>query len=70
MSERRVGENLVPLGLLAGATLVRDVDVDQILTYDDVEIDRSTTISQLRALQDRLLEGHPVAASLAGLAAR
>jgi predicted homoserine dehydrogenase-like protein len=61
-------ERLAPLGLLAGARLLRDVDVDRVLTYDDVEIDTSTTISQLRALQDRLLEGHPLpAASLAGL---
>jgi predicted homoserine dehydrogenase-like protein len=60
-------ERLVPLGLLAGARVTRDVDVDHLLTYDDVEIDTSTTISQLRALQDRLLEGHPVAASIPGV---
>jgi len=53
-------ERLVPLGLLAGARGIRDVDVDHVLTYDDVEIDTSTTIAQLRALQDRLLEGHPI----------
>ena len=55
-------ENLVPLGLLAGARLTRDVDVDQILTYDDVEIDSSTTIAQLRALQDRLIATEPASA--------
>jgi predicted homoserine dehydrogenase-like protein len=48
-------EHLVPLGLLAGARLARDVDVDHILTYDDVELDTSTTIYQLRVLQDQLL---------------
>ena len=53
-------ERLVPLGLLAGARLTRDVDVDHILTYDDVELDTSTTIYQLRALQDQLL-GHRAA---------
>jgi predicted homoserine dehydrogenase-like protein len=52
-------ENLVPLGLLAGARVTRDVDVDHILTYDDVEIDTTTTIAQLRALQDRLLATEP-----------
>jgi predicted homoserine dehydrogenase-like protein len=52
-------EKLVPLGLLAGARLVRDVDVDHILTHDDVELDTSTTIYQLRALQDRLLAAEP-----------
>ena len=55
-------ENLVPLGLLAGARLTRDVDVDHILTYDDVELDTSTTIYQLRALQDRLLATEPAGA--------
>ena len=52
-------ENLVPLGLLAGARLTRDVDVDHLLTYDDVELDTSTTIYQLRALQDQLLATEP-----------
>ena len=47
--------------------MVRDVDVDHVLTYDDVEIDTSTTIAQLRALQDRLLEGHPIVAAPADL---
>jgi predicted homoserine dehydrogenase-like protein len=61
-------ERLVPLGLLAGARLTRDVDVDHILTYDDVEIDSTTTIAQLRALQDRLLASEPTAtAPLAGV---
>jgi predicted homoserine dehydrogenase-like protein len=55
-------ERLVPLGLLAGARLARDVDVDHILTYDDVELDTSTTIYQLRALQDQLLATEPAGA--------
>jgi predicted homoserine dehydrogenase-like protein len=55
-------ERLVPLGLLAGARLTRDVDVDHILTYDDVELDTSTTIYQLRALQDQLLATEPASA--------
>ncbi len=55
-------ENLAPLGLLAGARLTRDVEVDHILTYDDVEIDSNTTIAQLRALQDRLLATEPASA--------
>jgi predicted homoserine dehydrogenase-like protein len=62
-AETAKAERLVPLGLLAGARVIRDVDVDHVLTYDDVEIDTSTTIAQLRALQDRLLEGHPVVAA-------
>jgi predicted homoserine dehydrogenase-like protein len=63
-AEAAKAEGLVPLGLLAGGRLLRDVERDQILTYDDVEIDTSTTIAQLRALQDRLLDGHPVVAGL------
>jgi predicted homoserine dehydrogenase-like protein len=67
-AETAKSERLVPLGLLAGARVIRDVDVDHVLTYDDVEIDASTTIAQLRALQDQLLEGHPiVAAPLPGI---
>src|SRR3954467_15315067 len=67
-AETAKAERLVPLGLLAGARLVRDVDVDHVLTYDDVEIDTSTTIAQLRALQDQLLDGQPiVAAPLPGI---
>jgi predicted homoserine dehydrogenase-like protein len=53
-------EQLVPLGLLAGATVVRKVKTDQVLSYEDVEINRSSTIAQLRALQDSLLEGRPL----------
>jgi predicted homoserine dehydrogenase-like protein len=65
-------ENLVPQGLLAGARVVRDVDVDQLLTYDDVEIDTNTTIAHLRALQDQLLQGYPIqpASSAASLIKR
>jgi predicted homoserine dehydrogenase-like protein len=46
---------LLPLGLAARATVVRDVAVDQPLTYDDVELDDGSTILQLRRLQDQLL---------------
>ncbi len=54
-------QRLVPLGLLEGARVTRRVAADQVLTYDDVQIDATTTIAQLRALQDGLLDGHPVA---------
>ena len=46
---------LLPLGLAARATVVRDVAIDQPLTFEDVELDESSTILQLRRLQDRLL---------------
>jgi len=60
-------ERLVPLGLLAGARLARDVDVDHILTYDDVELDTSTTIYQLRVLQDQLLATEPASGPIPGI---
>jgi len=46
---------LLPLGLAARATVVRDVAIDQPLTYEDVELDEGSTILQLRRLQDQLL---------------
>src|SRR5215203_4824047 len=46
---------LLPLGLAARATVVRDVAIDQPLAYEDVELDESSTILQLRRLQDQLL---------------
>lgn len=49
-------ERLVPLGLLAGAVLRRDVPKGQALTYDDVELDEQQTIVHLRRLQDLEVE--------------
>jgi predicted homoserine dehydrogenase-like protein len=46
---------LLPLGLAARATVVRDVAIDQPLGYDDVELDDGSTILHLRRLQDQLL---------------
>lgn len=57
---------LVPLGLLEGARLIRDVPADQIITADDVELRPGTTIAALRQLQDRLLQGVPLPASIGG----
>jgi predicted homoserine dehydrogenase-like protein len=47
-------ENLLPLGLVAGARVVRDVEIDTPLTYDDVELDVDSVIVSMRAMQDRL----------------
>jgi predicted homoserine dehydrogenase-like protein len=43
----------VPLGVLAGARLLRDVPAGTYLTHDDVELDESSTIVALRRLQER-----------------
>jgi predicted homoserine dehydrogenase-like protein len=56
------------LGLLDGATLIRDVAVDAVLTADDVELRPGTTIAALRQLQDKLLAGVPLPIAIAGSA--
>lgn len=48
-------DNLVPLGVLQGATVVRPVKAGDPLTYDDVALDESQTILALRRLQDSFL---------------
>ena len=45
-------EGVVPLGLLPGAKLKRDVARDESITYDMVGINTDTTLYRLRALQD------------------
>jgi len=48
-------DGLVPLGVLAGARLVKDVQVGTLVTTDDVELDQTSTIVALRRLQDSLV---------------
>ncbi len=50
-------EGLVPLGLVAGARVLRDVPAGTLLSHRDVAIDTTTTIASLRRLQDQLLAG-------------
>ena len=45
-------ENVVPLGLLTGAKLLRDAPTDAAITYDMVEIVKGSTLYHLRAMQD------------------
>ena len=47
-------DGLVPLGVLAGARLTRNVPVGALLTTADVELDQGSTIVALRQLQDTL----------------
>jgi predicted homoserine dehydrogenase-like protein len=61
-------EGVVPLGLLPGAKLKRDVSTDQTITYDMVDLNTSTTLYHLRALQDDIYFGRSVAASKVPLA--
>ena len=48
-------DGLVPLGVLAGAVLKRDVPVDHVLTYDDVELDESLLIVRMRRIQEEMI---------------
>jgi predicted homoserine dehydrogenase-like protein len=61
-------EGVVPLGLLPGAKLRREVSTDQTITYDMVDLNTSTTLYHLRALQDDNYFGRSGAASKVPLA--
>jgi predicted homoserine dehydrogenase-like protein len=54
-------EGVVPLGLLPGAKLKRDVSTDQTITYDMVDLITSTTLYHLRTLQDDNVSKVPLA---------
>ena len=47
-------DGAVPLGVLAGAVLRKDVPVDHLLTYDDVELDESSAIVRMRRIQESM----------------
>jgi len=47
-------ENLVPIGLLQNAIAKRDLPIDHLVTYDDVELDEDATIFKLRKEQEAL----------------
>ena len=63
-------DNGVPLGVLAGATLKRDVPIDQMLTYDDVELLEDSVIVKMRRIQEAMWTPRPVAAGAARPAGR
>ena len=45
-------ERLLPIGLAEGCKVVRAVEKDEVLTYDDVEVPEGRTADRLRAEQD------------------
>lgn len=47
-------ENLLPMGIAAGARMRRRVPKDQVLTYDDVDLPAASLACRLRAEQDRM----------------
>ncbi len=58
-SEDFARDGLVPLGVLSGAVLKRDVPADHTLTYDDVELDERSVIVRMRRIQEDIAEGKP-----------
>ncbi|CAL8970574.1 MAG: oxidoreductase [Actinobacteria bacterium] len=52
--------NAIPIGLVAGCRLTRDLPADAILTYDDVEIDETRPLVAMRRLQDALIASHVI----------
>ncbi|MFM8522768.1 MAG: NAD(P)H-dependent oxidoreductase [Actinomycetota bacterium] len=47
-------ENLVPLGVIAGAKVVKAIGVNELLTYENVELKEDSLIVRLRKEQDSL----------------
>ncbi|NOY55291.1 MAG: NAD(P)-dependent oxidoreductase [Actinobacteria bacterium] len=45
-------QHLLPLGLAPGSKVLRDIEMGETLTYDDVALDESLTVVNLRRLQD------------------
>lgn len=58
LAEIARAERLLPLGIAQNATLRHDIEIGQPLRYDDVILDETQTVVQLRRLQDQWL-GHP-----------
>ncbi len=48
--------NHIPIGLIAGNTIAKeDIPADSYLTYENTEVDTSTTVYRLRKLQDEFI---------------
>ena len=54
--DKAKAEGLLPLGLAAGSVVKRPVKAGEFLTYDDVDLNPSSTIVTLRKLQDTLMK--------------
>ena len=48
-------QNAIPIGIVGGCRLKRDLPADAIVTYDDVEVDESRPLVAMRRLQDSML---------------
>ncbi len=47
-------DNLVPIGLIEGAIVQKPIKVGDLITYEQVQVDESLMIVQLRRMQDTL----------------
>lgn len=47
-------DNLVPIGLVAGAKIIKPIGVGELLTYDHIELKAGSLIVSLRAKQDEM----------------
>jgi predicted homoserine dehydrogenase-like protein len=47
-------DNLVPIGLIADAKIIKPIGVGELVTYDHVELNHDSFIVQLRKKQDEL----------------
>ena len=50
-------QNLLPIGLVEGCRLKRDIGRDEVLTYDDVELPEGRLCDKLRAEQNAHFSG-------------
>lgn len=48
-------QNAIPIGIVGGCRLKRDLPAHAIVTYDDVEVDESRPLVAMRRLQDSML---------------
>ncbi|MEY4422842.1 MAG: hypothetical protein RL581_1380, partial [Actinomycetota bacterium] len=47
-------DNLVPIGLVQGATIIKAIKAGELLTYDHVELNEDSLIVKLRKQQDAM----------------
>jgi len=47
-------DNLVPIGLVQGATIVKPINAGELLTYEHVELNEESLIVKLRRQQDEM----------------
>ena len=54
-ADEAANENILPLGLAVGATLIKDVPLGEPVRFSDVELKEGQTIARLRREQDKIV---------------